>query len=116
MKHLLLITTPADRAACEAALAAIGLGGSLTSKPDPTRPDQPMPAARHYVTSLQVSDEDALRVVQVALASPARTLARARVLAVEDRPGARVEGERKTYGEATAEHDAKAVTDPKVRG
>ena len=38
------------------------------------------------------------------------------VAAVEDRPGARVEGERKTYGEATAEHDAKAVTDPKVRG
>lgn len=109
MRHLLLITTPADRAACEADLAAIGLGGSLTSKPEPSRPDQARPAATHYTTSLQVSDADALRVVQVALASSARTLARARVLAVEDKPGAVVDGARQTYREAVTEHEAKGA-------
>ena len=112
MRHLYLITTPEDRKACEAALDAIGLGGELVGKPDPATPADTKPAATYYVTSLQVADADADRIVAVAAGSPDRTLRRALVLAVEDRPGARVEGERLTLREVLTEHAAK---DPGIK-
>lgn len=110
MKHLYLITTPEDRRACEAALDAIGLGGELVGKPDPATPADTRPAAAYYVTSLQVADADAARVEAVAAGSPDRTLRRALVLAVEDRPGARVEGERLSLRETLAAHELKVAT------
>lgn len=114
--RLILITTPADAPACRAALAAaLGRGWdtpeTLTAwPPDPTPATTATPTA--YLLDGPVTDAQAALLVEIAAGSPDRTLKRARLLGVEDKPGAVVEGERKTLREVLTEHAAK---DPEIK-
>lgn len=123
-QRLILATTPKDAPALAAALGRLGEGWDtpyvLTPwPPDPTPATTATPTA--YLLDGPVDPDQAAVLAELVAAAPdARTLRRARLLGVEDRDGAVVEGERKTLREVLTEHDAKAVSldaaEPKVRG
>lgn len=110
-QRLILITTPADAPALRTALAAaFGRGWDTDDvltpyPPDPTPATTATPTA--YILDAPFDEQQAAVLAEIAAGSPDRTLRRAKLLGVENRPGVTVEGERLTLAQVIDAHAAK---------